>query len=85
MAPSSVGSPKGYTLDVLLSYANVQLRQLSRRYRLGGVPDTLALQVIDQDMCDEIRTVHSLSGGIFLGLAGLGVRLVLALLEPDEG
>ena len=53
---------QGYTLDVLLSYANVQLRQLSRRYRLERVPDTLALQVIDQDMCDEIRTVHSLSG-----------------------
>ena len=37
--------------------------ELSKRYRLERVPDTLALQVIDRDMCDEVRTVHSLSGG----------------------
>lgn len=54
---------QGYTLDILLNYANVQLRELTRRYRLERVPETLALQVIDRDMCDEVRTVHSLSGG----------------------
>ena len=53
---------QGYTLDILLNYANVQLRELTRRYRLERVPETLALQVIDRDMCDEVRTVHSLSG-----------------------
>ena len=51
---------QGYTLDILLNYANVQLRELTRRYRLERVPETLALQVIDWDMCDEVRTVHSL-------------------------
>ena len=81
-------------MDVLLSYANVQLRQLSQRYRLERVPDTLALQVIDQDMCDEIRTVHSLSGGesflvslaLALGLSSLSSnRMKVESLFIDEG
>lgn len=85
---------QGYTLDVLLSYANVQLRELTRRYRLERVPDTLALQVIDQDMCDEIRTVHSLSGGesflvslaLALGLSSLSSnRMKVESLFIDEG
>ena len=29
---------QGYTLDILLNYANVQLRELTRRYRLERVP-----------------------------------------------
>lgn len=85
---------QGYTLDVLLSYANVQLRGLTGRYRLERVPDTLALQVIDQDMCDEIRTVHSLSGGesflvslaLALGLSSLSSnRMKVESLFIDEG
>lgn len=85
---------QGYTLDVLLSYANVQLRDLSRRYRLERVPETLALQVIDRDMCDEIRSVHSLSGGesflvslaLALGLSSLSSnRMKVESLFIDEG
>lgn len=85
---------QGYTLDVLLGYANVQLRELTRRYRLERVPDTLALQVIDHDMCDEIRTVHSLSGGesflvslaLALGLSSLSSnRMKVESLFIDEG
>lgn len=85
---------QGYTLDVLLNYANVQLRDLSRRYRLERVPDTLALQVIDRDMCDEVRTVHSLSGGesflvslaLALGLSSLSSnRMKVESLFIDEG
>ena len=85
---------QGYTLDVLLEYANVQLRMLSRRYRLQRVPDTLALQVIDHDMCDEVRTVHSLSGGesflvslaLALGLSSLSSnRMQVESLFIDEG
>lgn len=85
---------QGYTLDVLLGYANVQLRELTRRYRLERVPDTLALQVIDRDMCDEIRTVHSLSGGesflvslaLALGLSSLSSnRMKVESLFIDEG
>lgn len=85
---------QGYTLDLLLSYANVQLRELSRRYRLERVPETLALQVIDRDMCDEVRTVHSLSGGesflvslaLALGLSSLSSnRMKVESLFIDEG
>lgn len=85
---------QGYTLDVLLNYANVQLRELTRRYRLERVPDTLALQVIDRDMCDEVRTVHSLSGGesflvslaLALGLSSLSSnRMKVESLFIDEG
>lgn len=74
---------QGYTLDVLLSYANVQLRDLSRRYRLERVPETLALQVIDRDMCDEVRTVHSLSGGESF-LVSLALALGLSSLSSNR-
>ena len=54
---------QGYTLDILLNYANKQLKELTSRYQLQRVPGELALQIIDHDMCDEIRSVFSLSGG----------------------
>ena len=82
---------QGYTLDILLNYANVQLRELTRRYRLERVPETLALQVIDRDMCDEVRT---LSGGesflvslaLALGLSSLSSnRMRVESLFIDEG
>ena len=85
---------QGYTLDILLNYANVQLRELTRRYRLERVPETLALQGIDRDMCDEGRTVHSLSGGesflvslaLALGLSSLSSnRMRVESLFIDEG
>ena len=85
---------QGYTLDILLNYANVQLRELTRRYRLERVPETLALQVIDRDMCDEVRTVYSLSGGesflvslaLALGLSSLSSnRMRVESLFIDEG
>lgn len=85
---------QSYTLDVLLNYANVQLQSLTNRYRLERVPDTLALQVIDREMCDEIRTVHSLSGGesflvslaLALGLSSLSSnRMKVESLFIDEG
>ncbi|WAR43669.1 AAA family ATPase [Methylomonas rapida] len=82
------------TLDVLFGYANQHLKDLSRRYRLERVKDTLALQVVDQDMGDEIRSVHSLSGGesfllslaLALGLASLSSnRVKVESLFIDEG
>ena len=82
------------TLDILLGYANQHLKDLSRRYRLERVGDTLALQVVDQDMGDEIRSVHSLSGGesfllslaLALGLASLSSnRVRVESLFIDEG
>ncbi|CAL1241203.1 AAA family ATPase [Candidatus Methylocalor cossyra] len=82
------------TLDVLLGYANRHLADLAPRYRLERVPDTLALTVVDQDMGDEIRSVHSLSGGesflaslaLALGLASLSAnRVRVESLFIDEG
>jgi len=82
------------TLDILLGYANRHLKDLSRRYRLERVADSLALQVVDQDMGDEIRSVHSLSGGesfllslaLALGLASLSSnRVRVESLFIDEG
>ncbi|NCC39821.1 MAG: exonuclease SbcC [Gammaproteobacteria bacterium] len=82
------------TLEVLLGYANRHLDDLSRRYRLERVKDTLALMVVDQDMGDEIRSVHSLSGGesflvslaLALGLASLSShRVPVESLFIDEG
>jgi exonuclease SbcC len=83
-----------FTLDVLLGYANRHLADVSRRYRLERVKDTLALMVIDQDMGDERRSVHSLSGGesflvslaLALGLASLSSnRVRVESLFIDEG
>lgn len=83
-----------YTLDILLGYANIHLQQLNRRYRLERIPDSLALQVIDEDMGGEIRPVYSLSGGecflaslaLALGLASLSSnRLQVESLFIDEG
>lgn len=54
---------QGYTLDILLSYANKQLHELTPRYQLQRVPDELAIQITDHDLCDEVRSVFSLSGG----------------------
>jgi len=62
--------------------------------RLERVADTLALQVVDQDMDDEIRSVHSLSVGesflvslaLALGLASLSSnRVKVDSLFIDEG
>ncbi|MFZ6773096.1 AAA family ATPase [Undibacterium sp. SXout7W] len=83
-----------YTLDVLLAYANQHLHQLARRYRLQRIRDSLGLMVIDQDMGDENRSVHSLSGGesflvslaLALGLASLSSnRVKVESLFIDEG
>lgn len=83
-----------YTLDVLLGFANIQIRALASRYKLERIPNSLALQVIDTDMGNEIRSVHSLSGGesflvslaLALGLASLSSnRMKVESLFIDEG
>lgn len=76
---------QGYTLDVLLLYANKHLQDLAPRYELQRISDTLALQIVDLDMMGEVRTVHSLSGGeSFFGVAGIGARPVFTFFQPDE-
>ena len=83
-----------YTLDVLLGYANIHLQVLTSRYKIERIPASLGLQVVDQDMGDEIRTVYSLSGGesflvslaLALGLASLSSsRMKVESLFIDEG
>jgi exonuclease SbcC len=82
------------TLDVLLEYANHQLNLLAARYRLLRLPESLNLIVLDRDMADERRSIHSLSGGesflvslaLALGLASLtSNRLRIESLFIDEG
>lgn len=85
---------QGYTLDILLSYANKHLHELSRRYELQRIPDSLGLQITDLDMGGEIRSVHSLSGGesflislaLALGLSSVSSnRMQVESLFIDEG
>ncbi|MDL2312120.1 Flp pilus assembly complex ATPase component TadA [Bacteroidales bacterium OttesenSCG-928-B11] len=85
---------QGYTLDALLNYANIHLKELSHRYELQRIPDSLALQIIDLDMLNEVRSVHSLSGGesflvslaLALGLSSLSSnRMKVESLFIDEG
>jgi exonuclease SbcC len=83
-----------YTLDVLLGYSNIHLEVLTNRYKIQRIPSSLGLQVIDQDMENEIRTVYSLSGGesflvslaLALGLSSLtSSRMKVESLFIDEG
>lgn len=86
---------QGYTLDVLLGYANKHLKDISQRYLLERVSsDSLSLQVVDLDMLSEVRSVHSLSGGesflislaLALGLSSLSSnRMRIESLFIDEG
>ncbi|MDR1884622.1 MAG: AAA family ATPase [Prevotella sp.] len=85
---------QGYTLDVLLGYANKRLEELTKRYRLEKITDTLALQVVDNDTLGEVRSVHTLSGGesflislsLALGLSSLSSnRMKIESLFIDEG
>ena len=85
---------QGYTLEALLAYANRHLQELTGRYVLQRIPETLGLQVVDQDMLGEIRAVHSLSGGesflislaLALGLSSLSSnRMKVESLFVDEG
>lgn len=99
----SIGSADGkkfrqiaqeHTLEVLLQFANKHLQELTNRYKIERIPNTLGLQVVDQDMGDEIRTVYSLSGGesflvslaLALGLASLSSsKMKVESLFIDEG
>ncbi|MEK8088866.1 AAA family ATPase [Thermithiobacillus plumbiphilus] len=83
------------TLDALLGQANRHLVDLARRYRLERAPGSdLDIQVVDLEMADEVRSVHSLSGGesflvslaLALGLASLSSqRTQVESLFIDEG
>ncbi|KJF93132.1 exonuclease SbcC [Photobacterium angustum] len=74
---------QGLTLQQLVINANHHLQDLAPRYALQPVPGSpLALQVIDHDMGDEVRSVESLSGGESF-LVSLSLALALASLAAD--
>ncbi|OLQ75865.1 exonuclease SbcC [Photobacterium proteolyticum] len=74
---------QGLTLQQLVILANEHLQDLAPRYALQPVPGSpLALQVIDHDMGDEVRSVESLSGGESF-LVSLALALALASLAAD--
>ncbi|UMR30156.1 AAA family ATPase [Massilia sp. MB5] len=76
-----------FTLDVLLGYANAHLNHLAPRYQLERINNpsqpSLGLLVRDQHMGDELRSVHSLSGGESF-LASLALALGLASLSSNR-
>nr|WP_314580540.1 AAA family ATPase [uncultured Pseudomonas sp.] len=85
---------QAYNLDLLVHHANAQLKQLVRRYRLKRGGSVLGLLVMDTEMGDELRSVHSLSGGetflvslaLALGLASMASStLKIESLFIDEG
>ncbi|MGM8931495.1 AAA family ATPase [Salinicola halophyticus] len=85
---------QAYNLDHLLTHANQHLRALTPRYRLIRGGSELGILVIDGDMADERRSVHSLSGGetflvslaLALGLASMAShQLAIESLFIDEG
>lgn len=75
---------QGYTLDILLSVANVHLAEFSGRYRMERISrDSLAINVIDNEMMSETRSVHTLSGGETF-LASLALSLALSSISSNK-
>ncbi|MGZ5050718.1 MAG: AAA family ATPase [Methylobacter sp.] len=72
------------TLEALLAHSNRHLEDFARRYALQRVPGSdLELQIIDRDMADDVRSVHSLSGGESF-LVSLALALGLASLSSNK-
>lgn len=74
---------QSYTLDALLVYANYQLQNLTGRYQLERLSDSLGLQIIDTEMLSEKRSVHSLSGGETF-LVALALALALSSISSQN-
>ena len=72
------------TLEALLAHSNRHLEDFAKRYALQRVPGSdLELQIIDRDMADDVRSVHSLSGGESF-LVSLALALGLASLSSNK-
>jgi len=85
---------QSYTFSSLVDHANRQLRMFYPRYELRNAAGSLDLEIIDREMFDQTRYVHSLSGGetfvvslaLALGLASLSSNnLQIGSLFIDEG
>src|SRR5690606_16234333 len=72
-----------YTLDMLLQYANQHLNNISQRYTLHRIENSLSISITDHDMAGEIRSVNSISGGESF-LVALSHALVLASLYSTQ-
>ena len=59
------------------------MKYLNRRYTLQRIPKSLSLQVIDNDMAAEVRSVFSLSGGESF-LVSLSLALALSSLSSAK-
>ena len=72
------------TLEALLAHSNQHLEDFAKRYHLQRVPGSdLELQIIDRDMADDVRSIHSLSGGESF-LVSLALALGLASLSSNK-
>ena len=85
---------QAYTLEILMFHANQQLAQITPRYKLLQAGDSVNFAVVDQHDFDEIRSVHTLSGGetfivslaLALGLSAMASKgLTIESLFIDEG
>ncbi|REC95787.1 AAA family ATPase [Kushneria indalinina] len=74
---------QGWNLERLIEHANIHLESLARRYRLARGGSELGLLVIDTEMGDERRSVHSLSGGETF-LVSLALALALASMASNQ-
>ena len=75
---------QGYTLDILLSVANVHLKEITGRYEMARISDkSLGIKIIDLDMLSESRSVHSLSGGETF-LVSFALSLALSSISSNK-
>ncbi len=100
---SEIGSADGrkfcaiaqrFTLERLLELADRELSVLAPRYALRRLGDSMSFGVLDRASWDEVRAVHTLSGGetflvslaLALALSGLsGSAVEVGTLFIDEG
>lgn len=83
-----------FTLERLLQRAEIELSRLSPRYGLRRLGESMSFGVLDRDSWDELRPVHTLSGGetflvslaLALSLSSLsGSAVDVGTLFIDEG
>ena len=73
-----------YTFDLLIAYANEHLQRIMPRYKLERMQQgSLALQIVDAEMLNEVRPVHTLSGGESF-LVSLSLSLALSSISSSS-